>query len=94
MSKHMAPIEYSNGKWVKIADAAPALGMTTTALIQLLYRLSSNDLIIHMQRKQTGEIGWYLAYAVEGRDFIELAKYRKSLGINAAIESHKLGAVA
>lgn len=87
-------VNYSNGKWVRLEEAGKALGLVPNKVNGTLFSNKSLNTVVELIKNREGETIWYRAYEVKQRTFVDLAKFRKSLGINAAIESHKLGAVA
>lgn len=94
MSKYNRIINFSGGKWVEVSAAARALAMSPNRLSGILIGLTSRDIVVHVQRNDSGDVVRYRSYHINDRAPIELAKFRKSLGLTAAMESFKLGVTA
>ncbi|QJR79630.1 hypothetical protein CA267_001865 [Alteromonas pelagimontana] len=88
MKPHLeAIIDFSNGRWVSVEDAKQHLSHRK-ALSQTIQQMGYGDECIVELSMSKGLITRYRAFRTKGMTVIEIAKYRKSLGIVTAPESY------
>ena len=92
--QYKAVIEYSNGKWVKYSDMLRDLGLKGKISNTLNQLAGRRDVCCELMTSSDGTVTRYRAYMTTQSSFIDLARYRKSLGPTGAPESFIFGGAA